>query len=234
MPKVAPQIVLAISANAEVTGIGWKSLSRFYDLPKDVNGLRTLDLCAGMSDFAYGLRQRGADAYALDLLYGDMRTLVERHQAAFHEVARDVFHTRPDGPKARQIYRGYVQAFNESLRKKPRFYIGASATALPFADACFDLVTSFNGLFGTLDFDARALRPALAEAVRVLKPGGSLQLLPYQKGSILDDHQRRVQREAVDALGATPGLELSDTIARESALLGGVIARLTVAKTAGT
>jgi SAM-dependent methyltransferase len=232
MLELTPEVVLAISANAEVTGIGWKSLSRFYDLPKDVKGLRTLDLCAGMSDFAYGLRNRGAEAYALDLLYGDMKTLVERHQLAFREVARDVFHTRPDGPKARQIYRSYVQAFNESLRKKPRFYVGASATALPFAGASFDLVTSFNGLFGTLDFDSRALNPALAEALRVLKPGGSLQLLPYQRGPILDDHQRRTQREAVEALAVTPGLEFADTIARESALLGGGIARLTITKSA--
>jgi ubiquinone/menaquinone biosynthesis C-methylase UbiE len=232
MPELTPDVVLAISANAEVTGIGWKSLSRFYDLPKDLTGLRTLDLCAGMSDFAYGLRKRGADAYALDLLYADMKTLVQRHQAAFREVARDVFHTRPDGPKARQIYGGYVQAFNESLRKKPRFYVGASATALPFADASFDLVTSFNGLFGTLDFDGRALTPALAEALRVLRPGGSLQLLPYQRGPILDDHQRRTQREAIEALADTPGLEFADTIARESALLGGGIARLTITKSA--
>ena len=227
---LSPDVVLAIAAQAEVTGIAWKSLSRFYDLPRDLKGLRTLDVCSGMSDFAYGLRQRGAYAYALDLLYADWDMLRQRHQEGFREVARDVFQTRRDSPKARQIYRSYVQSFQESLRKKPRFYVAGSATALPFADATFDLVTSFNGVFGTLDFDERSLVQALAEAVRVVKPGGSVQLIPYQKGPILDDHQRRNQREAVEALGQTPGLRLSDSVARESALLGGGIGRLTIRK----
>ncbi|MPZ50692.1 MAG: methyltransferase domain-containing protein [Dehalococcoidia bacterium] len=228
---LTPHVVMAIAAEAEVTGIAYKSLSRFYELPPEVKGLRTLDVCSGMSDFAYGLRQRGAGAYALDLLYADFRLLRARHQESFREVARDVFQTNPDGVKARKIYQGYVQSFQASLKKRPRFYVAGSATHLPFADASFDLVTSFNGVFGTLDFDIRALSQALAEVVRVLRPGGSLQLLPYQKGPILDDHQRQNQIEAVEALGAADAsLGFSDTVARESALLGGGVARLTITK----
>jgi len=230
---VQPNLLLNISANAEVTGIAYKSLSRFYELPAELKGLRTLDVCSGMSDFAWGLRQRGADAYALDLLYADFPLLRARHQESFREVARDVFQTNPDGIKARKIYQDYVQSFQASLKKRPRFYVAGSGTDLPFADASFDLVTSFNGVFGTLDFDIRALTQALAEVVRVLKPGGSLQLLPYQQGPILDDHQRANQLGAVEDLRtANASLSFSDTIAMDSALLGGGVARLTITKSA--
>ena len=45
----------------------------------------------------------------------------------------------------------------------------ASVQALPFADGCFDLVTSFEVLYHLAVTDDQA---ALAEAARVLKPGG--------------------------------------------------------------
>ena len=230
MPEASPELVLAISDHAEVTGIGWKSLSRFYDLPSDLKGLRTLDVCAGMSDFAYGLRQRGAEAYALDLLYSDFRLLTDKHKESFREIARDVFHTNANTTKGRQIYEQYVRSFRVSLKKEPSTYVAGSATQLPFADASFHLVTSFNGLFGTLDFDARALEPALLEVLRVVKPGGSVQLLPYQRGPILDDHQRQSQRDALEAIRGLGGVTLSDHVARDSALLGGSVAILTITK----
>jgi SAM-dependent methyltransferase len=230
MPAASPELLLSISDHGEVTGIGWKSLSRFFDLPPDLKGLRTLDVCSGLSDFAHGLRQRGAEAYALDLLYGDFRLLTDRHKESFREIARDVFHTSANSPKGRQIYEQYVRSFRTSLKKTPSTYIAGSATHLPFADSSFDLVTSFNGLFGTLDFDARALEPALLEVLRVIKPGGCVQLIPYQRGPILDDHQRQAQRDALEAVRALEGVTLSDHIARDSALLGGSVAVLTITK----
>ena len=45
----------------------------------------------------------------------------------------------------------------------------ASVQALPFADGCFDLVTSFEVLYHLAVTDDQA---AMAEAARVLKPGG--------------------------------------------------------------
>lgn len=47
------------------------------------------------------------------------------------------------------------------------------ATALTFADASFDHVTFF---FSLMYMDAAATRQALAEAARVLRPGGSLHI----------------------------------------------------------
>ncbi|WP_460369490.1 class I SAM-dependent methyltransferase, partial [Actinocorallia lasiicapitis] len=49
-------------------------------------------------------------------------------------------------------------------------FVRADAAALPFDDASFDLVTSFNGLHVLPDPAA-----AVAEFARVLRPGGTLR-----------------------------------------------------------
>lgn len=54
-------------------------------------------------------------------------------------------------------------------RRLGRRMVGGSATALPFPDAVFDLVTSFDVLYC---LDDGAERQALHEMVRVLSPGG--------------------------------------------------------------
>ena len=109
-------------------------------------------------------------------------------------------------------------------------YVAASATALPFRDAYFDVVLSFNGIFGTLDFTLILLRQGLLEAVRVLRPGGSIQLLPFQQGPVLNDVERANQLVAVRDLAALPGIEVSDEVARSEPGMGGV-RRLTITKT---
>ena len=60
-----------------------------------------------------------------------------------------------------------------------RFHAGVAMEQLPFADASFDLVASQYG-FEYANRDA-----ALAEALRVLKPGGRLALVMHHAGSVL-------------------------------------------------
>ncbi|GAB2661491.1 class I SAM-dependent methyltransferase [Arenimonas aestuarii] len=60
-----------------------------------------------------------------------------------------------------------------------RFHADVAMEKLPFEDACFDLVASQYG-FEYADRDA-----ALAEALRVLKPGGRLALVMHHADSVL-------------------------------------------------
>jgi ubiquinone/menaquinone biosynthesis C-methylase UbiE len=68
-----------------------------------------------------------------------------------------------------QTFLGYARA-TEAEDPKGIDYQRASATALPFPDASFDFATAFMSL---MDLPDQA--EALAEARRVLKPGGFLQ-----------------------------------------------------------
>ena len=218
--RSAIESLLSIAARAEVTGIAWRSLRRFYALPEMLQGLRILDVCAGMSDGVYRLRGQGAAAYAVDTCYADLARMYVSHHAGFEVTARGVFGVEPDTPRGQELYRAFTEGFDAGLGAG--IYVAASATALPFHDASFDHVLSFNGIFGTLDYDAGVLGAALEEALRVTKPGGEVQIVPYQEGPVLSDLERANQRVAVEALAGTPGIELSVEVARSEAGLGSV------------
>jgi ubiquinone/menaquinone biosynthesis C-methylase UbiE len=225
--------LLGIAYRSEVTGVPWRSLSRFYEIPADLRGVRTLDVCSGMSDFAYRLQQQGAQAHALDFAYHDLAGMTSRHRENFDATCQDVFGAEPGSQQAEALYGSFVQGFMESLTTLPSIYVAGSATALPFRSNSFDLVTSFNGLFGALDFDLDVLAAALREAIRVVKRGGCVQVIPFQAGPILNDAERQIQRAAVEVIARTDAVELSKAVARDEPLLGGRVTRLTIRKTSG-
>jgi SAM-dependent methyltransferase len=79
-------------------------------------------------------------------------------------------------------------------------YLAASAVELPFADAAFDFATAFMSLMDLPETDC-----ALAEAYRVLKPGGFLQFSITHP--CFDTPHRRNLR---DAEGLTYAIEVGD------------------------
>jgi ubiquinone/menaquinone biosynthesis C-methylase UbiE len=92
-----------------------------------------------------------------------------------------------------------------------RLLARATAAQLPFADAQFDVVTSFDVIYGLDDADERQ---ALSEMARILKPGGALVLnvaaLPILRGdhSVLGRERRRytkrMLRERLERAGLPP------------------------------
>ena len=89
---------------------------------------------------------------------------------------------------------GLQYARKKGERKVARATVGA----LPMPDARFDLVTSFDVLYGLPDEVERA---AIAEMIRVLKPGGwaivNVAALPWLRGnhSVLGGELRRYRRQ---------------------------------------
>jgi ubiquinone/menaquinone biosynthesis C-methylase UbiE len=89
---------------------------------------------------------------------------------------------------------GLQYARKKGERKVARATVGA----LPMPDARFDLVTSFDVLYGLPDEVERA---AIAEMARVLKPGGwaivNVAALPWLRGnhSVLGGELRRYHRQ---------------------------------------
>jgi SAM-dependent methyltransferase len=106
-----------------------------------------------------------------------------------------------------QMLRRYGRAYGIDLtwaglqyarKKGERKVARATVGALPMPDARFDLVTSFDVLYGLPDEVERA---AIAEMIRVLRPGGwaivNVAALPWLRGnhSVLGGELRRYRRQ---------------------------------------
>ena len=87
----------------------------------------------------------------------------------------------------------------------------ASVTALPFQDATFDLVTSFDVLYALTEVNARR---AMSEMARVLRPGGTLVInvaaLSILRGghAVLAEELRRYDRRMLKAEVEEAGLQV--------------------------
>lgn len=103
---------------------------------------------------------------------------------------------------------GLQYAHKRGERKVARATVGA----LPVPDARFDLVTSFDVLYGLPDEVERA---AIAEMVRVLRPGGfaivNVAALPSLRGnhSVLGGELRRYRRAELRAKLETAGFRVT-------------------------
>ena len=108
-----------------------------------------------------------------------------------------------------QMIRQYGRAFGIDLtysglayarRHRERLIAQASATALPFPDRVFDIVTSFDVIYALDDAGAAT---ALKEMYRVMRPGGYLVLnvaaLPVLRGnhSVLGGEVQRYTRRSL-------------------------------------
>jgi SAM-dependent methyltransferase len=88
----------------------------------------------------------------------------------------------------------------------------ASMTAIPFADATFDLVTAFDVLYSLTEADEAI---AVREMFRVLKPGGAIVVnvaaLRVLRGnhSLFGDERRRSTRRRLRGLLSSAGFEVT-------------------------
>jgi SAM-dependent methyltransferase len=129
----------------------------------------------------------------------------------------------------------YLCSIDPALRTAA-FRGGVAAEALPFADSSFDVVVSQYGI------EYAELDRALAEAARVLVPGGALVWLAHADGSeIVRQHRRQAQefdyllaangpvaamRQFVASLGSGRDREVAAvTLERELAAADGFCAR---------
>ena len=97
---------------------------------------------------------------------------------------------RVDAIDLAEVMPDWVASQPLQCRAALHFHAGASAEALPFADASFELATS---QYGIEYCDAAR---AAAELVRVLKPGGRVALLLHHRGSRLAEVAREELRLA--------------------------------------
>ena len=132
---------------------GWKR--RLTTLAGPLSSKRALDLACGTGDIAFELSRRGARVTGLDI--------TPRMVELAHSKNRPSPEPRVPSP--------------ESPATSPVFVVG-DMMALPFPDHAFDLITTGYGLRNVPD-----LRLALREIARVLRPGGLLLSLDFNRPS---------------------------------------------------
>jgi ubiquinone/menaquinone biosynthesis C-methylase UbiE len=146
----------------------WKA--KVIDLAGVRDGQRALDLAAGTGDIAFGLAARGARVVALDITHR-MLQLASRKRASLIRGASplglpDTVARGAPVPRAARV---------ASLLGDVTFVTG-DMMALPFPDGAFDVVTTGYGIR-----NVPAIEPAIAEIRRVLRPGGLLLSLDFDR-----------------------------------------------------
>ena len=128
-----------------------------------------LDLCCGTGDMTFALSRR-AGSQSPQILGADFsHAMLQRSSAKMAE--------KGGGKRLR--------------------WIEADALGLPFADGCFDLVTSAFGFRNLADYDA-----GLREIARVLAPGGEFGILDFgEPGGLLGSLYRVYFKKVLPAIG---------------------------------
>ena len=161
----------------------------WLDLPTPLEGSRIVDVGAGGSNLTQFLRAHGADAYAVDPRYSDnfhplFQSLKENLGLTPREIDVDSLLERLRGwfmrggstPDKNQY------AFERMLvdaRQHPDRYLVGRADKLPFEDESIDFVHSLEAVSAFLMDDVDELRNSVREMIRILKPGGKLQINPW-------------------------------------------------------
>ncbi|MGI8925598.1 MAG: class I SAM-dependent methyltransferase, partial [Tepidiformaceae bacterium] len=205
-------------------------LLQAYRLPARIRGARVLDLCAGPSDFAHLLATGGARAVAVDFHYQGHAHIAAQWRRWLALAAESRLGMEAGSPAVEDLFGEMWEKFGGQLRG-PAVYVAASADALPFRDESFHVVTSFAGLFGTLDENGALLETATAEALRVLRPAGELQVMPALWAAWLSERQIANQRAVIGRLRGDRRLKVA--LARQEVRVEGrtqIMGRLTVKK----
>ena len=139
----------------------WKR--RLVQLASPRTGTHALDLATGTGDIARELAGRGASVIGLDITLRMIEIARLKDRGAESHAPR-----RADNPgqPAKRVDVG-----------NPQYLVG-DMLALPFPSASFDLVTTGYGLRNVPD-----LTTAIDEIQRVLKPGGQLLSLDFNRPS---------------------------------------------------
>jgi ubiquinone/menaquinone biosynthesis C-methylase UbiE len=144
-------------------------------LPNRLEGKKVLDIATGCSDMVVWLSQQGADAYGVDIGFGDMPGLLAQLDRFNGQMLRADSDFR--GMLLFMVESGLARAkFEKDLVNSPGRYIAADAGLLPFTDGVFDLVTGHNFYTSEVCLHRELLTWYLNEALRVLKPGGNLHV----------------------------------------------------------
>ena len=146
----------------------WKAT--LIDLARVRPGTRALDLAAGTGDIAFALAERGARVAALDLTHRMLQIAAGKRASLIRGAS-------PLGLPYTLASGGPVpRAARVAPPPGDVTFVTGDMMALPFGDGAFDLVTTGYGIRNVPDIER-----AIAEIRRVLRPGGLLLSLDFDR-----------------------------------------------------
>lgn len=139
---------------------------------------RVLDLCCGTGDLALVL-SRGARAQIIgaDFAHPMLLRAVEKSSSQLARLSpTGAQHSveAADSGAPLQVAASSGRTTSGTIPGRPLRFLEGDALRLPFADSCFDLVTTAFGFRNLANYEA-----GLREIRRVLKPGGTLAILEF-------------------------------------------------------
>jgi len=154
--------------------------SQFFSIdPNTLKGMSVLDVAAGPSSFTAEACRRGADAVAVDPLYGCTPTALAAHVQIDYRRMLEQMRAKPQLLRFRS-FQSIAEAEESRRSAAERFladyeqhfvhnrYLGAALPLLPFLDCAFDLVLCAHLLFVyEKQFDFGFHLDACRELVRV-------------------------------------------------------------------
>ncbi len=162
----------------------WATVAALIPFPSWLAGQTIVDVGAGGSDAVATLLAAGANAFGVDPRYRSFPALVRDVAAYFaaHEAVGQMpqSHEPSAHPIARQraAFQHFAASFQD--RRSAAHYRAAVATQLPFATDSTDFVYSLDCITQYLDREYELLVAAVLEALRVLRSGGRLVLVPFR------------------------------------------------------
>ncbi|MBI3341737.1 class I SAM-dependent methyltransferase [Candidatus Curtissbacteria bacterium] len=169
--KFTPELEAVVALMTPVSAISSRETFHILGITGDVRGQRHLDIAGGCSDHTAELLARGAEAYSVDPKYGDIEAIIAQ--------ARKHIEGSPAANAATETIA--LQRFIESASQDPSHYRTGYATALDFPNDHFDRVSCFRFMLSHMNIQPDMLIAAVAEGIRVLKPGGTFTICPTER-----------------------------------------------------
>lgn len=185
-----------LAEGANVSSSSLALVRRDIPFPDDLKGKRVLEIGAGTSSTTKELSYRGAFTVAIDYKYDDMKCLkafaaedirkwetdprLRKQQKEDRKMIRDLKYNPFD---RLETINGILSersralaSFLKDIKERKGNYIAAIAGNLPFQDNVFDFCFSYNGITAFPIQNEDVVLNSVREALRVLKPRGTLAL----------------------------------------------------------
>lgn len=165
-----------LNRNIDYTLYPFEHLDPLYSFPRNASGLTTLDIGAGQNATSAILRERGANAFAVDPGYDfpeELQELIDSHHSEDSKTAEWYVKTR--------------ERFQQDFQQFREYYKAAKSLSLPFKSNTFDLIYSNYCICPVISKDTSALSGSIREILRTLKPFGIAKIFPFDNAEDIRD-----------------------------------------------